>query len=85
MTEFLGGEQNHSPRVGLFMKRGPQPKRLFNAAQCRARAKLAQSIARVVNDPNLRARLESQAAKQRARADMLEAQAAVTSGGPMTV
>ena len=32
------------------MKRGPQPKRLFNAAQCRARAKLALSIARVVTD-----------------------------------
>jgi hypothetical protein len=67
------------------MKRGPQPKRLFNAAQCRARAKLAQSIARVVSDPKLRARLESQAAKQRARADLLEAQGAVTSGGPAVV
>jgi hypothetical protein len=41
------------------MKRGPQPKRLFNAAQCRARAKLARSIAKVVTDPNLRARLEN--------------------------
>jgi hypothetical protein len=65
------------------MKRGPQPKRLFNAAQCRARAKLARSIAKVVTDPNLRARLENQAAKLVQRADMLEARGMASATGPI--
>jgi hypothetical protein len=57
-----------------FMKRGPQPKRFFNAAQCRARSKLALSIARVVSDPKLRARLRQQATKMEQRAAALDAQ-----------
>jgi hypothetical protein len=69
----------------MFMKRGPQPKRLFNAAQCRARAKLARSIARVVTDPKLRTRLENQAAKLSMRADALDAQNATVARGPATV
>jgi hypothetical protein len=66
------------------MKRGPQPKRLFNAAQCRARAKLARSIARVVSDPNLRGRLENQAAKLDLRADTLEANGMASATGPIS-
>ena len=65
------------------MKRGPQPKRLFNAAQCRARAKLARSIARVVTDPKLRVRLENQAAKLDLRADTLEANGMASANGPI--
>jgi hypothetical protein len=65
------------------MKRGPQPKRLFNAAQCRARAKLARSIARVVTDPNLRVRLENQAAKLDLRAETLEANGIASTNGPI--
>jgi hypothetical protein len=65
------------------MKRGPQPKRLFNAAQCRARAKLARSIARVVTDPNLRVRLENQAAKLDLRAETLEANGIASANGPI--
>jgi len=65
------------------MKRGPQPKRLFNAAQCRARAKLARSIARVVSDPKLRVRLENQAAKLDLRADTLEANGMASVTGPI--
>jgi hypothetical protein len=65
------------------MKRGPQPKRLFNAAQCRARAKLALSIARVVTDPKLRGRLESQAAKLDLRANTLEANGMASATGPI--
>jgi hypothetical protein len=66
------------------MKRGPQPKRLFNAAQCRARAKLARSIARVVTDPALRTRLENQAAKLDLRADTLEANGMASASGPIS-
>jgi hypothetical protein len=65
------------------MKRGPQPKRLFNAAQCRARAKLARSIARVVTDPALRGRLENQAAKLDLRANTLEANGMASATGPV--
>ena len=65
------------------MKRGPQPKRLFNAAQCRARAKLARSIARVVSDPKLRVRLENQAAKLDLRADTLEDNGMASVTGPI--
>jgi hypothetical protein len=65
------------------MKRGPQPKRLFNATQCRARAKLARSIARVVTDPALRARLENQAAKLDLRAETLEANGMASANGPI--
>ncbi len=65
------------------MKRGPQPKRLFNAAQCRDRAKLARSIARVVTDPNLRVRLENQAAKLDLRAETLEANGIASAKGPI--
>jgi hypothetical protein len=54
------------------MKRGPQPKRFFNAAQCRARSKLALSIARVVSDPALRAHLREQATKLEQQADALD-------------
>lgn len=54
------------------MKRGPQPKRFFNAAQCRARSKLALSIARVVSDPALRAHLKEQAIKMELRATALD-------------
>jgi hypothetical protein len=66
------------------MKRGPQPKRFFNAAQCRARSKLALSIARVVSDPKLRARLKDQATKMERRASVLEAKAVSRTTGPMT-
>jgi len=66
------------------MKRGPQPKRLFNAAQCRARSKLALSIAMVVSDPKLRARLKNQAAKMQQRADLLEARGIPNATGPIT-
>ena len=65
------------------MKRGPQPKRLFNAAQCRARAKLARSIARVMTEPKLRARLENQAAKLELRAETLEANGMASANGPI--
>jgi len=65
------------------MKRGPQPKRLFNAAQCRARAKLARSIAKVASEPKLRARLEAQAAKLDLRADTLEANGMASANGPI--
>jgi hypothetical protein len=67
------------------MKRGPQPKRLFNAAQCRARSKLALSIAKVVSDPKLRARLEDQAAKLQSRADTLEEKGMASTIGPIPV
>jgi hypothetical protein len=66
------------------MKRGPQPKRLFNAAQCRARSKLALSIARVVSDPKLRARLKQQAAKLEQRASTLDTQPASSKAAPIT-
>jgi len=66
------------------MKRGPQPKRLFNAAQCRARSKLALSIARVVSDPMLRTRLKTQAAKMERRANLLEAKGVPNVTGPIT-
>ena len=65
------------------MKRGPQPKRLFNAAQCRARSKLALSIAGVVADPKLRARLTNQAAKLEQRAKLLEAKGIPDITGPI--
>jgi hypothetical protein len=68
-----------------FMKRGPQPKRLFNAAQCRARSKLALSIAKVVSDPKLRARLKNQAAKMEQRASLLEAKGIPEVTGPIPV
>ena len=67
-----------------FMKRGPQPKRLFNAAQCRARSKLALSIAMVVSDPKLRVRLKNQAAKLEQRANLLESKGVPHMTGPIT-
>jgi hypothetical protein len=66
------------------MKRGPQPKRFFNAAQCRARSKLALSIARVVSDPKLRARLLNQAAKMEQRANALDGKAVSGTTRPIT-
>jgi hypothetical protein len=66
------------------MKCGPQPKHLFNATQCRARSKLARSIAKVVTDPKLRARLENQAAKLDLRANTLEAKGMAAATGPLT-
>ncbi len=66
------------------MKRGPQPKRLFNAAQCRARSRLALSIARVVSDPKLRARLKNQAARMERRANLLEARGIPDITGPIS-
>jgi hypothetical protein len=66
------------------MKRGPQPKRFFNAAQCRARSKLALSIARVVSDPKLRARLKEQAAKLERRASALDTQPVSSKSAPIT-
>jgi hypothetical protein len=66
------------------MKRGPQPKRFFNAAQCRARSKLALSIARVVSDPKLRARLKEQAAKMEQRASALDTQPMSSKSAPIT-
>jgi hypothetical protein len=66
-----------------FMKRGPQPKRLFNAAQCRARSKLALSIATVVSDPKLRDHLKDQAAKMEQRATQLEAKGIPEVTGPI--
>jgi hypothetical protein len=66
------------------MKRGPQPKRFFNAAQCRARSKLALSIARVVSDPKLRARLTEQAAKLEQRASALDTQPVSSKSAPIT-
>ena len=66
------------------MKRGPQPKRFFNAAQCRARSKLALSIARVVSDPALRAHLKEQAAKMEQKADALEDQNVSSGSSPIT-
>jgi hypothetical protein len=65
------------------MKRGPQPKRLFNAAQCRARARLARSIAHVMTDPKLRGRLENQAARLDLRASTLEANGMASPAGPI--
>jgi hypothetical protein len=66
------------------MKRGPQPKRFFNAAQCRARSKLALSIARVVSDPALRAHLREQAAKMERKADALDDTNVSSTTGPIT-
>ena len=66
------------------MKRGPQPKRFFNAAQCRARSKLALSIARVVSDPALRAHLKEQAAKMEQKADALDDQNVSSGTAPIT-
>ena len=68
-----------------FMKRGPQPKRLFNAGQCRARSKLALSIAMVVSDPKLRLRLKNQAAKMEQRANLLESKGVPHTTGPITI
>ena len=67
-----------------FMKRGPQPKRFFNAAQCRARSKLALSIASVVSDPKLRARLKQQAAKLEQRASAIDTQPVSSKSAPIT-
>lgn len=67
-----------------FMKRGPQPKRFFNAAQCRARSKLALSIARVVSDPKLRAHLKEQAQKLEQKASALDTQPRSSKAAPMT-
>lgn len=66
------------------MKRGPQPKRFFNAAQCRARSKLALSIARVVSDPALRAHLKEQAAKMEQKAEALDDMNVSSGTGPIT-
>jgi len=66
------------------MKRGPQPKRFFNAAQCRARSKLALSIARVVADPALRAHRKEQAAKMEQKADALDGQKVSSGTAPIT-
>jgi hypothetical protein len=66
------------------MKRGPQPKRFFNAAQCRARSKLALSIAKVVSDPKLRARLKDQAGKLEQRANALDSKTISHPAGPIT-
>ena len=66
------------------MKRGPQPKRFFNAAQCRARSKLALSIARVVSDPTLRAHLREQAIKMEQRAIALDGKKVPSKAGPIT-
>jgi hypothetical protein len=66
------------------MKRGPQPKRFFNAAQCRARSRLALSIAKVVSDPKLRARLQNQAAKLEQRANALDGKVVSRTTGPVT-
>jgi hypothetical protein len=66
------------------MKRGPQPKRFFNAAQCRARSKLALSIARVVSDPALRAHLKEQAIKMEQKANALDGKNVASKSGPIT-
>jgi len=66
------------------MKRGPQPKRFFNAAQCRARSKLALSIAGVVSDPALRAHLKEQADKMERKANALDRDTVSSGTAPIT-
>jgi hypothetical protein len=46
------------PRVVECMKRGPQPKKVFDAAQCRVRAAKIRALAVVMGNPAMRAGME---------------------------
>ncbi len=54
------------------MKRGPQPKRVFNAEQSRARADKIRALAAVIANVRLRAGMERLAEKFDRRAAMLD-------------
>ena len=56
------------------MKRGPQPKRVFNAEQSRARASKIRALAAVIANTRLRVGMERLAKKFDQRAAMLDAQ-----------
>jgi hypothetical protein len=55
------------------MKRGPQPKRVFDAAQCRARAAKIRELLAVVKTARMRAGMEMLANKFEQRAVALDA------------
>jgi hypothetical protein len=56
------------------MKRGPQPKRVFDATQSRARAAKIRELMGVMPNSKMRAGMELLARKFEERADKLEAQ-----------
>jgi homogentisate 1,2-dioxygenase len=55
------------------MKRGPQPKKVFDAAQSRARAAKLRELMGVMTNSKMRAGMELLARKFEQRADKLEA------------
>jgi hypothetical protein len=57
------------------MKRGPQPKKVFDAAQSRARAAKLRALMGVMKNAKMRAGMELLARKFEQRADRLEAAA----------
>jgi hypothetical protein len=54
------------------MKRGPQPKKVFDAAQCHVRADRIRALSAVLANPTRRAGMERLAAKLEQRAALLE-------------
>ena len=56
------------------MKRGPQPKRAFDATQSRARAAKIRALMAVMPNSKMRAGMELLARKFEQRADKLEAE-----------
>jgi hypothetical protein len=54
------------------MKRGPQPKKVFDAAQCRVRAAKIRALAVVMGNPAMRAGMERLAVTLEQRAAALE-------------
>ena len=67
------------------MKRGPQPKRVFDAAQSRARAAKIRELIGVMPHSKMRAGMELLARKFEQRADKLEAAEQMPNLGSATV
>ena len=66
------------------MKRGPQPKRVFDATQSRARAAKIRELMAVMPHSKMRAGMELLARKFEQRADKLDAQGQVPNLGSGT-
>ena len=67
------------------MKRGPQPKRVFDAAQSRARAAKIRELMKVMPNSKMRAGMELLARKFEQRAEKLEAGAQMPNLGSGTI
>jgi hypothetical protein len=66
------------------MKRGPQPKKVFDAAQCRVRAAKIRALAVVMGNPAMRAGMERLAVTLDQRAATLDAKDSLPAGLPST-